>query len=64
MINKYLAMGLGALMAVAPVVASVDMAQAATSKTHMSKTHKSKTHKMSKSHKMSKKKMAPMAPKS
>jgi hypothetical protein len=65
MINKYLAMGLGALIAIAPVVASVDAAQAATSKTHMSKTHKTKSHKTSKSHKMSKKKMAPAeAPKS
>jgi hypothetical protein len=65
MINKYLAMGLGALMAVAPVVASVDMAQAATAKMSSHKTHKTKSHKTSKSHKMSKKKMAPAeAPKS
>jgi hypothetical protein len=67
MINKYLAMGLGALIALAPVVASVDAAQASTSKTHMSshKMHKSKSHMASKSHKkMSKKTMAPEAPKS
>jgi hypothetical protein len=68
MINKYLAMGLGALIAVAPVVASVDAAQASTtSKTHMSshKMHKSKSHMASKSHKkMSKKTMTPEAPKS
>jgi hypothetical protein len=67
MINKYLAMGLGALIAIAPVVASVDAAQAATSKTHMSKTHKT-SHKTSKSksHKhTAKKKAAPAeAPKS
>jgi len=62
MINKYIAMGLGALIAIAPVVASVDAAHAATTKTSMHKTHK--THK-AKSHKMSKKKMAPAeAPKS
>jgi hypothetical protein len=30
MINKYVAMGLGALIALAPVVASVEVAQAAT----------------------------------
>jgi hypothetical protein len=30
MINKYVAMGLGALIALAPVVASVETAQAAT----------------------------------
>ncbi len=64
MINKYIAMGLGALIAIAPVVASIDAAQAATEKMSTHKTHKSKTHK-AKSHKMSKKKMAPAeAPKS
>ena len=65
MINKYLAMGLGALIAVAPVVASVDEAQAATAKTSTHKTHKTKTHKASKSHHTAKKKTAPAeAPKS
>jgi hypothetical protein len=33
MINKYVAMGLGALIALAPVVASVQVAQAATDTT-------------------------------
>jgi hypothetical protein len=65
MINKYLAMGLGALIAIAPVVASVDAAQAATAKTSTHKTHKTKTHKTSKSHHTAKKKTAPAeAPKS
>jgi hypothetical protein len=64
MINKYIAMGLGALIAIAPVVASVDAAQAATAKTSTHKTHKSKTHK-TKSHHTAKKKTAPAeAPKS
>ena len=36
MINKYVAMGLGAFIAIAPVVAG-RWAQAATSKTHMAK---------------------------
>jgi hypothetical protein len=35
MINKYVAMGLGALIALAPVVASVEVAQAATDSTSM-----------------------------
>ncbi len=63
MINKYLAMGLGALIAVAPVAA---MAETSMPKTHMSSHKMHKTHKMSsKSHKkMSKKMTAPMAPKS
>jgi hypothetical protein len=64
MINKYLAMGLGALIAVSPVAA---MAKTSTAKTHMSshKMHKSKSYMASKSHKkMSKKMTAPEAPKS
>lgn len=44
MIKKYLAMGLGALIAIAPVAA---MAKTTTSKTHMS-SHK--MHKTSKGH--------------
>ena len=39
MINKYLAMGLGALIAVAPLSLR-SMAQAATAKTSTHKTHK------------------------
>jgi hypothetical protein len=64
MINKYLAMGLGALIAVAPVAA---MANTSTAKTHTAshKTHKSHTakHKTHKTH-TAKKKTAPEAPKS
>jgi hypothetical protein len=61
MINKYLAMGLGALIAVAPVAA---MAKTSTAKSHhtASKTHKS--HTASKSHHTAKKATAPEAPKS
>ncbi len=61
MINKYLAMGLGALIAVTPVVA---MAKTSTAKTHTSshKTHKS--HSASKSHKHTAKKATTEAPKS
>ncbi len=58
MIKKYVAMGLGALIAVAPVAA---MAKTSTSKTHMS-SHK--MHKTSKGHMAKKKTMAPEAPKS
>ena len=52
MIKKYVAMGLGALIAIAPVVASVDAAQAATAKTSMHKP-RTRSHKtpLSKSHK-------------
>jgi|HubBroStandDraft_6_1064221.scaffolds.fasta_scaffold2455831_1 hypothetical protein len=66
MINKYVAMGLGALIAIAPVAASVDVAQAATAKTSSHKAHKTshKSHK-STSHKHTAKKAAPAeAPKS
>jgi hypothetical protein len=35
MINKYVAMGLGAFIALAPVVASVEVAQASTDSTSM-----------------------------
>jgi hypothetical protein len=58
MINKYLAIGLGALIAVAPVAA---MAKTSTAKTHMS-SHKS--HMASKSHKHTAKKATTEAPKS
>ena len=61
MINKYLAMGLGALIAVAPVAA---MANTSTAKSHTAshKTHTS--HMASKSHHTAKKATAPEAPKS
>jgi hypothetical protein len=57
MIKKYVAMGLGALIAVAPVAA---MAKTSTAKTH---TASHKMHKTSKTH-TAKKKTAPEAPKS
>jgi hypothetical protein len=57
MIKKYVAMGLGALIAVAPVTA---MAKTSTAKTH---TSSHKMHKSSKSH-MAKKKTPAEAPKS
>lgn len=59
MIKKYVAMGLGALIAVAPVAA---MAKTSTSTTHMT-SHKSKSHMASKSKHMAKKPAAE-APKS
>jgi hypothetical protein len=43
MINKYVAMGLGALIALAPVVASVEVAQAATDSTSMASPAKGHT---------------------
>jgi hypothetical protein len=55
MINKYLAMGLGALIAVAPVAA---MAHTSKGKTHTA-SHKSHT-----THHMAKKTTTPEAPKS
>ena len=58
MINKYLAMGLGAVIAVAPVAA---MAHTSTAKSH---TASHKTHTASKSHHTAKKATAPEAPKS
>jgi hypothetical protein len=60
MINKYVAMGLGALIAVAPVVASIEAAHAATT----TSSHKMKSHKTSKSHMAKKKTTTPEAPKS
>jgi hypothetical protein len=59
MIKKYVAMGLGALIAVAPVAA---MAKTST-KTHTASHKTHKTHMASKS-KHTAKKMAPEAPKS
>jgi hypothetical protein len=60
MIKKYLAMGLGALIAVAPVAA---MAKTST-KTHTASHKTHKTHMASKSHHTAKKATAPEAPKS
>jgi hypothetical protein len=57
MIKKYVAMGLGALIAIAPVAA---MAKTSTAKTH---TSSHKMHKTSKTH-TAKKKTALEAPKS
>jgi hypothetical protein len=61
MIKKYVAMGLGALIAVAPVAA---MATTSTAKTHtaMHKTHK--THKTHETHTAKKKPAPAEAPKS
>ncbi len=43
MINKYVAMGLGALIALAPVVVSVETAQAATDSTSVAASTKGHT---------------------
>jgi hypothetical protein len=61
MINKYLAMGLGALIAVAPVAA---MAHTSTAKSHTTSHKTHTTYTASKSHHTAKKATAPEAPKS